>query len=157
MNRSWSPQAIEQATGIPAAEITRALADRQGTSPGLDDRVAAAYDRLWNKPPPLATSQDRQLADRAREHAHRRGWPPPLAYDDDLIDSPAGKPAPGWQRTRTTFRSADLAEDIAFVRENGGYRHAPMGEIAMRLGVTRAAAEQAQSRTRKAGREAEPG
>jgi hypothetical protein len=31
--------------------------------------------------------------DQAREMAHRKGWPPPLAWDDDEIDDPAAKPA----------------------------------------------------------------
>lgn len=120
MNRSWSPQAIERATGIPAIEIARALADQRGTSPALDERVAAAYDRLWNQPPPLATARDRDLADRASALAQRHGWPPPMAYDDDLIDLPSGCAEPGWRRRRgTSHRSVDLAEDIAFVREHG--------------------------------------
>jgi len=158
MNRSWSPQTIEHATGIPATEVARALADRRGTSPALDERVAAAYDRLWDQQPPLATARDRDLANRASALAQRHSWPPPQAYDDDLIDLPAGDAEPGWRRRRgTSHRSADLAEDIAFVREHGGYRQAPMAVVAMRLGVTRDVAEQAQIRARRTGREAEAG
>jgi hypothetical protein len=153
MNRSWAPQAIQRATGIPAAEITNALTDHAAISPGLAERVAAAYDRLWDQQPPRATPEDRQLAAATAAHARRRGWPPPMAYDDDLIDLPGGAAAPGWQRgTRTKRRWADFAEDIAFVREHGGYRQAPLAVVAMRLGVTRAALEQAHSRATRAGR-----
>lgn len=34
-------------------------------------------------------------ADRARRRAARRGWPPPLAWDDERIDDPAAGPATG--------------------------------------------------------------
>jgi hypothetical protein len=156
MNRSWAPQAIERATGIPAAGITAALSDRETISQALAGQVAAAYDLLWDKPPPQASQHDRNLAAAAAAYARRRGWPPPLAYDDDLIDLPAGDAAPGWQRNgRTGHRSADLVEDIAFVREHGGYRHASLTTVAMRLGVTRDALDQAQTRTRRTDLKAE--
>jgi hypothetical protein len=156
MNRSWAPQTIERATGIPAAQITQALAQRASITPELAERVATAYDRLWDCQPPQATRHDRELAAAARAHARRCGWPPPMAYDDELIDLPGGGAAPGWKPTgRTTRRSADLAEDAAWVREHGGYRHATAAAVAMRLGVTRAALEQAASRTRRPGRQAE--
>ena len=60
-----------------------------------------------------------------------------------------GRPADGWKRGKgTARRAADLVEDAEFVRETGGYRHAPVGEVAMRLGVTRTALEKALERTR---------
>lgn len=156
MNRSWAPEAIERATGIPAAEITSALAARQAISPGLAARVAAAYNRLWDKQPPRVTRAHRELAEAARAHAQRLGWPPPLAYDDDLIDLPGGDAQPRWKRTGApTIHSADLAEDIQFLRDHGGYRHASLTTVAMRLGVTRDALEKAQARTRHADPEAE--
>jgi hypothetical protein len=155
-NRSWSPEAIAQATGIPAAELAAAVDNRAAASPQLHQRVAAAYDQLWDKPPPLATPRDRELARQARAHAEHHRWPPPLAYDDDLIDLPDGHPAPGWRRSeRTTHRTRDLAEDIAWVREHGGYRHAPIRVIAMRLGVGFDALEQAHCRSQRAARHAQ--
>jgi hypothetical protein len=158
MNRSWSPPALEQATGISATVITTIL--NGGRTPGraVNECVATAYERLWNKTPPLETARDRQVADQARKLAERRGWPPPLAYDDDLIDLPSGDAEPGWKRSRrTTRKTTDLAEDLAFVREHGGYRHASMAEAAMRLGVTRDALQQVQCRTARADREADTG
>jgi len=155
MNRSWAPEAIERATGIPAAEITSALAARHALCPGLAARVGAAYDCLWDKQPRTATRADRELADAASAHAQHLGWPPPLAYDDDLIDLPGGDAAPGWKRSgEPAIRSADLVEDIQFVRDHGGYRYAPLTTVAMRLGLTRDALEKAQARTRRADPEA---
>jgi hypothetical protein len=159
MNRSWSPPALEQATGISATVITTILHGSRTPGRAVNECVATAYERLWNKTPPLATARDRQLADQARKLAERRGWPAPLAYDDDLIDLPSGDAEQGWKRSRrTNRRAADLAEDLAFVRDHGGYRHATLAEAAMRLGVTRDALQQAQSRTaRRADREADTG
>lgn len=49
--------------------------------------VAGLYDELSMKPAPPSYS-----ATRARNHAARHGWLPPLAWDDDTIDSPAAVP-----------------------------------------------------------------
>ena len=155
-SRGWSPQAIESATGIPAGDVAAAISEQRTFDPDLGHQVLAAYNQLWNQQPPAATPRDRQLADTTRTAAERTGWPPPLAWDDDLIDQPHADPAPGWKPSRTKLRrSADLDEDMAWVREHGGYRHAPLSAVAARLGVTRAALEKARART--AGREAEPG
>ena len=157
-NQSWSPHALQQATGIPAAVITTILDGGRTPGRAVNERVAAAYEQLWNKPPPLATARDRELAAAARTQARKHGWPPPMAYDDDLIDLPGGDAEPGWQRSARASRPrGDLAEDLAFVREHGGYRQAPIAVAAMRLGVTREALEQAQYRTARADREAEAG
>jgi hypothetical protein len=56
------------------------------------EKVAAIYDELAMTTPP-----DSWVTRRARRHASRRGWAPPLAWDDDTIDDPAAAPAP-WQR-----------------------------------------------------------
>ena len=156
MNRSWAPEAIERVSGIPAAEITTALCGRETIGRVLAGQVAAAYDMLWDKPPPEASQHDQDLAEAAQAHARRHGWPLPLAYDDDLIDLPDGGPEPGWKPSGgATIHSADLAEDIQFVRDHGGYRYASLTTVATRLGVTRDAREKAQARTRRAGPEAE--
>jgi hypothetical protein len=154
MNRGWSPEAIEAATGIKATAIATMVSDRRNSTATLDDRrVAAAYDLLWDQPPPATTARDRELAAAARATAERQGWPPPMAWDDDVIDLPVGRPSRGWKPTRTTHRCADLAEDLAWIREHGGYREAPMSVAAARLGVKRDTLEQAY---RRAARRAEP-
>lgn len=79
-----------------------------------------------------------------------------MAWDDDIIDQPHGRPAPGWKRpVRSWHRSADLVEDAAFVRQHDGYRNASMGQITERLGVNRAVLAKAHERV--AAREAETG
>jgi len=44
------------------------------------DNVRRVYDELWDKPGPSRISAQR---------AAKRGWVPPLAWDDDTIDDPA--------------------------------------------------------------------
>jgi hypothetical protein len=147
--RSWSPREIEYQTGLSAMHISTWLEDR-GAITAQDARaVAAAYDRLWNLDPPCITEQQRRDARAAGERAARSGWAPPLAWDDDQIDLPAARPAPGWKPHRSTIRAADLVEDADFIRQNGGYQDAPMSVLGMRLGVSGNRLEQAHVRARR--------
>jgi len=148
--RSWSPQAIEKETGIPAQLIRRDLDGYDDLAPNLAGAVAAAYDRLWDRVPPTATRADREAAAAIADRAARSGWAPPLAWDDDQIDLPGARPEQGWRpRPRTSRRAADLVEDAEFVREHGGYRDASTAQVAMRLGVRRDRLDQAYSRARR--------
>jgi hypothetical protein len=148
--RSWSPQAIEKETGIPAQLIRRDLDGYDDLAPNLAGAVAAAYDRLWDRVPPTATRADREAAAAIADRAARSGWAPPLAWDDDQIDLPGARPEQGWRpRRRTSRRAADLVEDAEFVREHGGYRDASTAQVAMRLGVRRDRLDQAYSRARR--------
>lgn len=64
--------------------------------------VRALYDRLWDQPPPETTRWERQAASRARNYARTRGWPRPMAWDDELIDDPQHQPHCGIERRRRT-------------------------------------------------------
>jgi hypothetical protein len=159
--RSWSPEAIERETGIPAQLIKRELDGHDDLVPNLAGLVASAYDRLWDRDPPTATSADKEAAAAIADRAARRGWAPPMAWDDDRIDLPAGRPERGWRPGRGIYRhAADLVEDAEFVREHGGYRDASPAQVAMRLGIHRDRLDQAYIRARRyaaraAGRAAE--
>jgi len=52
--------------------------------------VARLYERLWNTPPPHASDADRIAAQACRDDARRRGWLPPLAWDDIDTDAEPG-------------------------------------------------------------------
>jgi hypothetical protein len=158
MSRGWAPEAIERATDIPVSVTARLLEDRGGISEEAAARIAVAYDALWNRPPPQATTEEQQLSASALTLARRAGWAPPLAWDDDQLDLPDGRPADGWKRSAGhQRRSADLAEDARWVREHGGYRTASLTEVALRLGVSKPALEKALSRTRQAELDREAG
>jgi hypothetical protein len=147
--RSWSPRAIEQETGIPAWLVKRELDGYDDLVPNLADAVAAAYDRLWDRDPPAITRADREAGAAVAARAAARGWAPPMAWDDDQIDLPDGRPGQGWRPFRDTYRSADLVEDAEFVREHGGYQDATTTEVAVRLGVRRDRLDQAYHRVRR--------
>jgi hypothetical protein len=107
-------------------------------------------DQLWSRDPPSGTAEERQAGQEARSRAIAGRWAPPLAWDDDKIDRPGGKPERGWKPSnRSTRRRVDLMEDAEFVRQNDGYRQASVVQVAMRLGVTRDCLEQAYSRARR--------
>jgi hypothetical protein len=150
--RSWSPRAIEKETGIAAWLIQRELDGYDELAPELAGDVAAAYDRLWDQRPPNATAADRRAAAETAAHAARSGWAPPMAWDDDRIDLPGGRPEPGWRPSkRVRWRAVDIAEDAEFVRKYDGLRDATTREVATRLGIERDHLEQSTIRARRYG------
>lgn len=109
------------------------------------DRVTVAtarqatdlYERLWDQPPLGA------IADRTRAEAARKGWPLPMAWDDDAIDDPAAEPARTETRGRGRPAVIDLGE-VAWLRAVG------IGDefIAARLGVRAESIRRAEQRAR---------
>lgn len=95
------------------------------------DKVQAAYDQLCMTPGP---------SERTRRLALRRGWAPPLAWDD--IDDDA---APQGAGRSTTWTRADLVDEWDHLRRVG----VPLEQAAIRLGVTPSAITKAIERTRK--------
>lgn len=82
------------AIGWPCSELARRLGIRPNNFRPEQDRVnkstadavLALYDELWDQP------RSGGFAERARRMARRRGWAPPMAWDDDLIDDPEARP-----------------------------------------------------------------
>ena len=161
MNRGWSPRTLQTATGLRGGLITAAVLASRKPVAALDDHyVAAVYDWAWQRPPPESTPRDRATAAAAREIAARNHWPPPMAWDDDTIDQPGAQPAPGWEPVPTKLRkSADLFEDLDWLRQQGGYKNATSDILAARLGMTTEAFDRARFRAarRQAQNELEAG
>jgi hypothetical protein len=143
--RGWTPAGIEQAAGVPATDVRRALENETRLQPGTAARIAAAYDALWNKQPPQPTGPDKEEQDQLLRRAQYRAWPPPMAWDDDQLDNPDAPKPEGWKRTggQSQVHAADRIEDITFLREYGGYQGASTAELAWRLSTTRSALEHA--------------
>lgn len=110
-----------------------ALCDRLGVLPGngcrifrgeqdyvsqlTADRVKELYDQLSMRPGP---------SDRARSHAEKRNWAPPLAWDDETIDDPEARPEVGERRTvHWTEKYHELRHHVGLTDD----------EIAQRFGV----------------------
>jgi hypothetical protein len=97
--RSWSAEAISEASGISADDVRAALKHPAAMNSRLAGRIAKLYDALWDAQPPRATPRQQAQANDAQAQARRCGWAPPLGWDDDQLDVPDGKPAEGWQRS----------------------------------------------------------
>lgn len=100
----------------------------------IAERVTALYDELSMTPP------DGWLADLTRTRAAKKGWAPPLAWDDDTIDDPTAVPDLGAK----TRREDALAEDSdELIRQ--GYT---VEQAAERLGVNRKYLDNVRKRAR---------
>ena len=81
----WSAPQIAKRAGINYRHIYN-LHRHETVYTSTLARIERAYDELSMELPPETTTGERISARRARNHARRQGWPPPLAWDD--IDDP---------------------------------------------------------------------
>jgi transcriptional regulator with XRE-family HTH domain len=88
----WSQAKLAARMGMTPANFAAMMRRCQVTA-DTARAAAAIYDQLWNQPPRQTSQREKIAAARAGNHAQARGWAPPLAWDDDQIDRPDGKPA----------------------------------------------------------------
>ncbi len=86
------------------------------------DKIAALYDELS-----LTTGP----SPRARMWAERRGWAPPIAWDDDTIDDPTAAPA-CWKREGER-RQLVVVEDVEWLLDTGVFGEALEQRIGAKL------------------------
>ena len=141
----WNQSQLAARLGMTRGNFGSLMRRGQVTA-HTEQAVSRLYDQLWDQAPTTDTPRTATIAEQARNYARARGWPPPLAWDDDIIDDPAAMPAADWRRTRRTLTTAALAEDAAELLSQGGARQ----NAAERLGVTPGAIEKAFARTREA-------
>lgn len=55
--------------------------------------ITAVYDQLKDETPPETTKGERIVAARSRLYARRRGWLPPVWWEDDEFDDPSWHPS----------------------------------------------------------------
>lgn len=140
--RGWSQGRVAARLGVSRKNFN-AMMRRGRVSAATARAVAALYAELWDAPPPEETPRQRDAANRARRHAAEQGWPPPMAWGEDIGD-PAAEPAAGWQRDpERKCRSGALT--AAEARELLGFGLS-RADAAKRLGVTVAAMEKAMER-----------
>jgi len=104
--------------------------------------VADVYDRLWNQAPPEGTQQDKAAATRARREAAAKGWPPPMAWDDDTIDDPTAAAEGAGSDWRGSLPEGD---ELLWLLELGETYEA----LAMRFETDVTSVRQARYRARK--------
>ena len=137
----WSMRSVAAMMPIEPAYLRAIVRDRPQVTAKTARKVRAAYDQLWDQVPSEVNRSERISAAKARSLAARRGWVPPLAWDDEVIDNPAAQPAPGWKRVKIT-RSEDLAADVAELEA----RHYTRAQAAERLGMRRGTLDRALAR-----------
>lgn len=134
----WTCVQLGERMGVSKTRVAQLLSGRCVTvMPETAEKVAGLYRDLSMVVPmdrPAVRRGDSPIHERTRWHARKRGWLPPLAWDDDLIDDPDARPAtleptvrPGGGR-----RTSDIVEDIVWLLE-----HDPLitsTELARRLG-----------------------
>lgn len=125
--------------GLVSSKPPRFLYEGKTISVRSAEAIARIYDELSMTPGPSTSTRKRAL---------RKGWPPPLAWDDDSIDDPEAKPA-GHVTTKNVDELAvllavrgqlgdrklarvDAHEAIRRMRERG----VPTAEIARRANVS---------------------
>jgi hypothetical protein len=85
----WSARALAGESGLYPTLI-QVIRNGRATYVHRSTHLAIVelYDRLWNQSPPMRTKDEKGAATRARQHAARQRWRPPMFWDDDLIDTP---------------------------------------------------------------------
>lgn len=89
--RGWAYKTLERVSGINES-MWKQWESRQVVERITHKRVSAIYEQLAMKEPPVETSRDRAAKTKATRRAERRGFLPPLAWDD--IDHDAAPPVP---------------------------------------------------------------
>lgn len=93
----WTCPEIGERLGVSAARVGHIMNGLYArVTPETDARVRAVYDELSMTVPvdkPMVRRGDCPIHERGRNDARRRGYAPPLAWDDETIDDPAAKPA----------------------------------------------------------------
>ncbi len=88
----WSIPALAAVADAPVGTLSE-VAKRNTITRATHDAVARVYDVLWDQVPPSTCRAERMSSGRVRALAARRGWVPPLAWDEDTIDDPEAVPA----------------------------------------------------------------
>jgi len=107
MRIGWTSTDIAKVAGWPERNyVLRILNGQKGkptrqVSRATDQAIRRAYDLLSMRTPPSSPARAR-----TRALAERRGYPSPLAWDDDVIDDPQARPV-GMHDPRRGKRALD--------------------------------------------------
>lgn len=124
----WSLAAIGHRIGMDRRNVAALLKQAQ-VSRATAAAVRDVYEDLWNMRPPQRTKEERYAASRARGEALRRGYAPPLAWDDETIDDPGAAPQGVVGALRD--RRAAIVEDCEVIAADGGTLQAAAARLEM--------------------------
>lgn len=128
MLAGWPLSAVAERSGINASTISVILGTGRDVTADTAQRIAAAYDDMWDQPAPGPQC----IRSRSINRAVAGGWAPALAWDEGAgphgIDNPKARPYP-WKRRDSDRRRS--RHDISDLRAAG----LTDTEIAHRLGI----------------------
>lgn len=81
--RGWPMRCVAERLGMDTADLC-AMIKQRAIKRARWEQIAAVYEELWLAPGPSEITARR---------AAKAGWPPPAAWDDELIDHPQARPA----------------------------------------------------------------
>lgn len=116
----WPAKSLAERLGVTPQRLSNLLREDH-VQIRTADQVRGLFDDLSMTPGPSPTSRDRCVS---------KGWAPPLAWDDAIIDDPDATPDAGTEQRST---STDLLEDARSLLEAG----ASPQETADRLGISK--------------------
>lgn len=90
MALGWTGPQLDAAMGRAPTFTAKLLCRSPRVNRVTADLVATVYEQLSMRLPDDEPAPNRQLINRTRNQARRKGWAPPLAWDD--IDNPAEEP-----------------------------------------------------------------
>lgn len=124
----WSLRAIGERIGVDRRNLAGIMRQERVTR-ATESAIRGVYDDLWDKKAPERDTLEKYSAARARGDAARRGWVPPMAWDDGSIDDPGARP----QGTVGALkgRRAQVVEDCEVIASDGG----TLQGAAQRLGM----------------------
>lgn len=89
----WSQSKLAARLGMTGANLGTLIRGDSAVQKRTADKVVVLYAQLSMTLPPQVTHHEKVAAARSRNYAKKRGWLPPLAYDDGDLDAPEGQPA----------------------------------------------------------------
>lgn len=114
VTRGWSLSKIAGRLDMQIANFWKVMkSDRIGA--GLHRRIAELYDELWDQTPPHEEWHDAAAYTRTLNYAKKKGFLPPLAWDD--IDTDPEPERDVVQQGRAT--ADEVLDDVEFLLEGG--------------------------------------
>lgn len=140
----WSATVLSQRLGRQETAVRRTRTARVVLARNAV-AVRDLYDELWDQRPNPVTPNERASVTKAKRLAVERGWPPPMAWDDDSIDDPDAVPD-GLPEPQFTARKLPADDELLWLLDVIGEHP---DQVAARFGVHPKTVAGASSEARK--------
>lgn len=126
----WTYPAIAEEMGTSADLVHKLLNRYEVIRRDIAEKIAETYEQMSMTLPPRETRQQKRDASYALTVARKRGWVPPLAWDD--IDDPDERPAEP-EKVDGRLSVAQVIEDAEWLADDG----MNLTGVLFRLGIKR--------------------